>query len=44
MQRMQLRPLRPAMTRELVLVYPEPALLPPAALPVLEILREFAQV
>ena len=43
-ERMQLRPLLPAMTRELVLVYPEPALLPPAALPVLELLREFAQL
>ncbi|MCV2359887.1 LysR family transcriptional regulator [Paucibacter sp. TC2R-5] len=42
-ERMQLRPLLPAMTRELVLVYPEPALMAPAALPVLEMLREFAQ-
>ncbi|MBT9494316.1 MAG: LysR family transcriptional regulator [Paucibacter sp.] len=41
-ERMQLRPLLPALTRELALVYPEPALLPPAALPVLAVLREFA--
>ncbi|MCV2370409.1 LysR family transcriptional regulator [Roseateles oligotrophus] len=40
---MQMRPLRPAMRRELVLVHPAHELLPAGALPVLEVLREFAQ-
>ena len=42
-ERMQMRPLRPALTRELVLVHPALELLPAGALPVLEVLRAFAR-
>lgn len=42
-ERLQLRPLRPALRRELALVHRSAGLLPPGALPVLEVLRGFAQ-
>lgn len=42
-ERMQLRPLKPAMTRESVLVHARPEVLPPGALQVLAALRAFAR-
>jgi DNA-binding transcriptional LysR family regulator len=43
-ERLQLRPLNPPLTRELALVHRPPDLLPPGALPVLEVLRGFGSV
>ena len=42
-ERLQLRPLKPPLTRELALVHRPPDLLPPSALPVLEVLRGFGR-
>ena len=42
-ERLQLRPLQPPLTRELALVHRPSDLLPPSALPVLEVLRGFGR-